>query len=63
MDEEFEQPRRQGGEIGRSLETMSVDELERYKTRLQGEIERVEAEKKRKVQIKMAAEQLFKSNG
>ena len=59
-----DEPRNQGqnDHIGQALESMSVDELDKYKARLEQEIARVEAERKRKADVRLAAEKLFSSN-
>jgi uncharacterized small protein (DUF1192 family) len=46
--------------IGRDLTIMSVEELERFITALEGEIVRARAELKRKADVRGAAEALFK---
>lgn len=49
-----------GFQVGMSLEGMSVEELERYISKLKMEIERVETEKERLKAHNAAADALFK---
>ncbi|MFO1037055.1 MAG: DUF1192 domain-containing protein [Geminicoccaceae bacterium] len=59
MDEEEVRIRPTTG-IGRNLAPMSIDEMEEYVTRLQGEIARVQAELSKRKDVRGAAEALFK---
>lgn len=58
--DEVENPRNQSTAVGKlPLESMSVDELDHYRQSLEIEIERVNAERERKLSVRLAAERLF----
>ncbi len=59
MDDEQQAVAVQATEIPRNLDNLSKDELAEYKQLLLCEIERVEAEERRKQDVLNAAQQLF----
>lgn len=63
MDEDEERTKPASMGLGRSLETMSGDELRDYIAALETEVERVRAELARKDDVRRAAEALFKQAG
>lgn len=61
MDEEEERRARVQAGLPRPLVGLSIDELETYKTVLQAEVARVEAEVAERRSVRGAAEALFRS--
>lgn len=62
MDDDESRPKTSNEGLGRALDNMSIDELDDYAERLANELNRVAAERERKLDTRQAAERLFKSS-